>query len=283
MIAVAAVLALALASIGANYLLSDDDSVNAEPDTTASTPDVTAKPATLEATRNVSVHGAVVTVRETTHVVSGGPIVVTPSSRKLALGLSPQKTAVAGEDGSIQPFKGPTPVATGRSITIVGTYRLTDCPDLLPSHWPSPVAVVPGRWSRTYIRNEAPVRTAQAICKSAKSSTKNLSDLRGVMTKARKPTLRLTWRDSKPLTVLAIGSASGVAAIGSGPGCADDCVATTKPRSTFRMSLRPLERCAIGRRSNQLTLRVSVGNDGPKTVGINVSQLGQTMCKASAR
>jgi len=286
-VAVGVVLALALASIGVVYLLSDDENPAAQPDPLASRLDVSikpaTKPATLEAIRIVNVDGGVVTVRETTRVATGGPIIVAPSHRKLAVGLSARKAVVAGEDGSTQPFTHPTPIAPGRSITIVGTYKLANCPDLLPTEWPSPVVVVPGRWSRTYIRNEAPVRTAQAICKSAKSSAKDMSAIRGAMTKHRKPTVRLTWQGSRSLTVQAIGSASGVAAIGHGRGCAGDCVATTKPRSTFRLSLRPLERCAIGGKSNQLTLRVSVGNNRSRTISLNVRELGRTVCKSSAR
>jgi hypothetical protein len=286
-LAVGTVLVLALAAASVVYVLSDDENPEAQPVPRSSRLDVTIKPATkpakLEATRVVDVDGKVVTVRETTRVAAGGPIIVAPSHRKLAVGLSARKAVVAGEDGSTEPFMHPTPVAPGRSITIVGTYKLADCPDLLPIQWPSPIVIVPGRWSRTYIRNEAPVRTAQAICKSAKSTAKNLSVIRGVMTKHRKPTVRLTWRDSRTLTVQAIGSASGVAAIGHGRRCADDCVATAKPRSTFQLSLRPLERCAIGGKSNQLTLRVSVGNNRPRTISLNVRELGRTLCKASAR
>ena len=283
MLALAAVLVLALASTGVVYLLSDDEDSAAQPDPPASSHDVTTKPATLEATRIVDVDGSVVTVRETTRVTAGGPVIVAPSHRKLAVGLSARRAVVAGEDGSTEPFVDRTPIAPGRSITIVGTYKLSNCPDLLPTQWPSPVVVVPGRWSRTYIRNEAPVRTAQAICKSAKSSAKNLAAIQGAMTKHRKPTVRLTWRGSKSLTVQAIGSASGVAAIGHGRRCAGDCVAATKRRSNFRLSLRPLERCAIGGKSNQLTLRVSVGNSRPRTISLNVRELGRTVCTASTR
>jgi len=284
---VGVVLVLALASAGIVYLLSDDENPEAQPDPPASRLDVSlkpaTKPATLEATRVVNVDGGVVTVRETTRVAAGGPIIVAPSHRKPVVGLSARRAVIAGEDGSTEPFTDPTPIAPGRSITIVGKYRLANCPDLLPTRWPSPVVVVPGRWSRTYIRNEAPLRTAQAICKSAKSSAKNLSVIRGAMTNHRNPTLRLTWRGSKTLTVQAIGSASGVATMGHGPRCANGCVATAKPRSTFRLSLRPLERCAIGGKSNQLTLRVSVGNNRSRTISLDVPELGRTVCKASTR
>ena len=287
MVAVVAVLVLALASTGVVYLLSDDENPEAQPDPSAPRLDMSIKPATkpakLEATRIVNVDGGVVTVRETTRVAAGGPVIVAPSHRKLAVGLSARRAVVAGEDGSTEPFMDPTSIAPGRSITIVGTYKLAACPDLLPTQWPSLVVVVPGRWSRTYIRNEAPVRTAQAICKSAKSSAKNLSAIRGAMAKHRKPTVRLTWGGSKTLTVQAIGSASGIAAIGHGRKCADACVAKAKPRSTFRLSLRPLERCAIGGKSNQLTLRVSLGNNRPRTISLNVRELGRTVCKASTR
>jgi hypothetical protein len=240
--------------------------------------------AQLEATRLVTVSGSRVTVRETTQVADGGPVSVAPTNKQPAVGIEPGAVTVVGEDGSRQPFTEPVSLQTGRSITVQGSYRLSDCPDLLPTQWPSPIVVVPGDWTRTFTRVEGPQRTARALCPPKKSNAKQLRGLGGTMVvRGRQPIVRLSWSKPRALTVRAVGSASGVAVSARGPRCRDGCVARAKPRSSVRIALRPLEACPIRGKSNLLTLRVSFSSGGPRTVGLNVKGLGRRVCSTSSR
>jgi hypothetical protein len=186
---------------------------------------------------------------------------------------------VVEEDGTNEPFTDPVTLVAGRTLTIEGRYRLTQCPDLLPTEWPSPVAVVPGNWSRVFTRVEEPQRTARALCPSAPSRAGALRDIRVTLAQGTKPTVRLRWQGKAPLKVAAVGSASGVATVGTARGCRNECVVLLRPRTGAPVRLRPLEACPVGGQSNLLTLRVTVGNGAPRTVGVQVRELGRQICR----
>jgi hypothetical protein len=274
----AIITALLLAGGSAAWIITRNDSVYAPSSSALPTHSLAYGPATLDASRVVEVNGSVVTVRETTSIVEGGPITIAPSKKLPAAGLTVTRTVVAGEDGSNQPFTSPTTLMPGRSITIEGQYRLNNCPDLLPAEWPIPVTVVPGNWSRTFSRVDEPQRTAHALCPRTRSSAKQLRILRGSMVQGKGRVLRLQWLGTQELTVRVIGSASGVAAVGSGGRCAGGCVAELKPDSSVRVRLRPLEKCPVGGKTNWLTLGLVVGKGPMRTAGLNIAGLGQRVC-----
>ncbi|HVQ86610.1 MAG TPA: hypothetical protein VMT88_00360 [Actinomycetes bacterium] len=271
-----AVVVVAAAVVGAFSLSADDDPGEpvALPSSTQSREE---HPATLQATRVVDVRRETVTVRETTRVVSGGPISVEPSTTSLPVGLRAQKSSIVSEAGTNEAFNKPTSVESGRSITIEGTYRLTDCPDLLPTQWPSPVTITSKEWSRTYIRIEEPQRTAQAICPTSKSKAKPLAGLSGSVQPGHHVVVRLSWLGAQPLTVAAIGSASGVAATAKGGPCQGDCITMVHQHSPSVFRLEPLERCSIGGRANLLTLLVTSGHS-TRTARLSLPGLANKVC-----
>ena len=273
------IVVLVLVGAGAMWLTKRSDSAaTPQPGPTLLSSTPPAQPATLQESRVVEVHGRTVNVSESTTVVSGGPVTVVPSTKPPALGLSESQTVVVGQDGSNQPFTTSTTLAVGRTLTVEGRYQLTDCPDLLPTQWPSPTTIRPGHWSRTFTKVSVPQRTSRALCPTAKSKAAQPSTLSGSMSSGKQPSVRLLWSGSKPVTVTAIGSASGVAAIGVGPRCPGTCVAQLVPGTSATIRLHPLEQCPVAGRTDTLTLRLTVKGRSPQTLGVRVKQLGQRVC-----
>ena len=195
--------------------------------------------------------GTTVTVRESISLVGGGDVRVAPQSAKPAAGLVWLSSSLINEDGTTPAFDAPLALTEGGNVTIVGTYRLTRCPDLLPTSWPTPVKIVGGDWKRTFTRSQVPLRTARAICPRADSSAKELRGLSGVMLRSRAAVVRLRWEGKSPLVIEVVGAASEVAVLTRSSACKGECVAQIKRNSTARLALRPVDRCAIGGRSNE--------------------------------
>jgi hypothetical protein len=284
---------------GSAYLLLDSeggrtpatDGVD-EVDTSLESPSVSPggdSPASssVEATRDTKVRGTTVTVRESVSLVGGGDVRVAPQTTKPAAGLVWRSSSLLNEDGTTPTFDAPLALTEGGSVTIVGTYRLTRCPDLLPTSWPTPLKIVGGDWKRIFTRSQVPLRTARAICPKADSSAKELRGLSGVMLRSRAAVVRLRWEGSSPLVVEVVGAASEVAVRTRSSACRGECVAAIKRNSTARLALRPIDRCAIGGRSNEMTLQVSKApsraakQSGSRMVSVSVPGLASKVCTAA--
>jgi len=245
----------------------------------------------VEATRDTKVRGATVTVRESISLVGGADIRIAPENAKPAAGLEWRSSSLVNEDGTTPAFDAPLALTEGGNVTIVGTYRLTRCPDLLPTSWPTPVEIVGGNWERTFTRTQVPLRTARAICPKARSSAKELRGLSGAMLRSRAAVVRLRWEGKSPLVIDVVGAASEVAILTRSSACKGDCVAQIKRNSTARLALRPVDRCAIGGRSNQLTLQVTktqgssgaAKTGGNRMVSVSVPGLAAKVCAAARR
>jgi len=304
-VAVIALLALVVAGAGSAYLLFQDDpspSPDASdevsgPVTPTATSDSSKTKSVVEATRDTKVRGATVTVRESISLVGGTEVRIAPDDAKPAAGLQWRSSSLVNEDGTTPAFDAPLALTEGGSITIVGTYRLTRCPDLLPTSWPTPVKIVGGNWERTFTRTQVPLRTARAICPKANSSAKELRGLSGVMLRSRAAVVRLRWEGKSPLVIDIVGAASEVAVLTRASACKGECVTQIKRNSTARIALRPVDRCAIGGRSNQLTLQVTktdgasgasgssggTPNSGNRMVSVSVPGLAAKVCSAARR
>jgi len=280
LVSIGIVLALVLAG-GVVVWSTRGESASREPTDgpPASTPAASIQQATLESTRVVEVDGSIVKVSETTLVVAGGPVTVSPSERPPADGLRAIRLVVASQDGSTQPFDGPTTLTAGHSVAIDGRYRLTQCPDLIPTKWPTPTTVLHSNWSRTFTRVQEPLRTSRVLCPKSRSTAKKIRGLSGSTIRAKTPVVRLLWSGTKSATVTAVGSVSGVAAIGVSARCGRGCITKLRQGSSARVRLLPLEACPVGGKTNLLTLRLGIGNGRIRTVVINVAQLGQRVCR----
>lgn len=293
---IVAVVAVVAVLAGSAYLLWDDD-VSETPvtdgvdelDTSPESPSDSQASSSVEATRDTKVRGTTVTVRESISLVGGGDVRVAPQSAKPAAGLVWLSSSLINEDGTTPAFDAPLALTEGGNVTIVGTYRLTRCPDLLPTSWPTPVKIVGGDWKRTFTRSQVPLRTARAICPRADSSAKELRGLSGVMLRSRAAVVRLRWEGKSPLVIEVVGAASEVAVLTRSSACKGECVAQIKRNSTARLALRPVDRCAIGGRSNDMTLQVSKSKapsraakqSGSRMVSVSVPGLASKVCTAA--
>ncbi|HVQ17399.1 MAG TPA: hypothetical protein VMT27_00025 [Actinomycetes bacterium] len=280
-LAVGAAVVLAAAGFLAVQLLRDDTAnVTVAPGPTVGTVATTPEPATLEATREVRVHGKTVQVRQTIHLVQGDPVKVGPVTSTPAIGLVPLGVTVVAEDGTHPAFNKPMTVSSGRSIAVEGRYRLDDCPDLLPTQWPSPSAVVSrGDWTMNFTRIDEPQRTARALCASSKSKAKPLSGLKGAVVNHESRVVQLRWTGGQPATLKTIGSVSGVAATSAGNQCAGECVVRLRPHSATRIRLHLLEACPIGGKSNLMTVQVLLRHAKPHTVAVPIKALAPHVCR----
>ena len=106
-------------------------------------------------------------------------------------------------------FDTPLALTSGGNITIEGTYRLTRCPDLLPTSWPTPSELSVEDWKRTFTRTQVPLRTARAICPEWSVEAKELRGLSGTMLRSRAAVVRLRWEGKSPLVVSLVGCCLG--------------------------------------------------------------------------
>jgi hypothetical protein len=146
---------------------------------------------------------------------------------------------------------------------------------VIPTLWPSPTDF-PGA-SRTFIRLDDPLHTTSAICPDNKSQAAQLPDLAGVAAQGATPRVRLTWSGSQPLTIKAIGSASGVATVVPNPECDASCVASIPPGQSTEIQLAPVDPCPPATDSDRLTLVVQI-NGATSTIAIDVAGLSKAIC-----
>ena len=283
----AVLLVIGLVAVGGYaYIASDDDAPSAT--TTSSTTtehegSVTVERSVVESTRDTSVKDNVVTVREVVSLLEGPEISVGPQNARPAAGLEWKSSSLANEDGTTPTFDQAVTVQNGRSVTVVGTYRLTNCPDVLPVWWPTPARIYGSSWDRTFTRLRVPQFTARAMCPKARSKATELPGLSGKMVKAKNPTVRLRWQGQGKLTVNLVGSATQVAVDVKTSSCRHECVAVIPHNGARSVEFRPLDLCAIGGHENLLTLRASKGQGGTRTIAVTVPQLATKVCTSARR
>ena len=272
-------IALLVIGIGllAYWLSLGDPEPAADPEPSASRPQ-TSTPvespvpaARVESDRTVTIDGTVVTVEETSAVVDGGAVRAMPPT-SAPVGLELLSATVESADGRSTDFDAPLKLQPSGSLTVVGRYRLTDCPDLLPTQWPSPSDFPDA--TRTYPRLQEPLHTAYAICPSEPSKAKPLDGLSGAMVDGVAPTIKLKWAGSSPLTIATIGAASGVAALVVEPGCNGACAAQVDPGGETTITLQPVDPCPPATTDDILTLKL----EGGDLVTVDVADLHQAVC-----
>jgi hypothetical protein len=225
----------------------------------------------VESERTVTIDGSVVTVEEVSTVVDGGTVRATPPT-SAPVGLELLRSTVQTADGRSTDFDAPLRLQPSGALTVVGRYRLTDCPDLLPTQWPSPSEFPDA--TRTYPRLEEPLHTAYAICPSAQSKAKPLDGLTGALVDGIAPTIRLSWSGSSSLTIATIGSASGVAALVTEPGCGGGCATEVAAGGETTVTLQPVDPCPPATVDDTLTLKL----EGGELVNLDVPDLHRAIC-----
>jgi hypothetical protein len=240
------------------------------------TPTVAEVAATVESSREVSVNGSTVTIEELSELVEGESALAEPA-RGTPLGLRLVDTAVITPDGRAKMFDAPITLTASGSLTVRNRYRLTGCPDILPSQWPSP-AEFPGA-TRTYLRLDGPLHTAFALCPRAESKAKKLPQLTGVVVDGSGVAVRLSWRGPDDLTIRAIGSASGVAALATDPQCDRSCIATIAGGGSALVQLQPVDPCPPATRDDSLTLVVGASAQQVSVVIVRVPALHRAVCR----
>jgi hypothetical protein len=233
--------------------------------------DPTAVAARVESQRTVTIDGSVVTVDETSTVVDGGAARATPPTGAPA-GLELLGASVQTADGRSVPFDSSVKLQPSGSLTVIGRYRLTDCPDLLPTQWPSPSEFPDA--TRTYPRLEEPLHTAYAICPRSESKAKPLDGLTGTLADADVPTVKLKWSGSSQLTITTLGAASGVAVLVTEPGCNRGCPAEIPPGAEVAIAMQPVDPCPPADDDDTLTLKLG----GGELVAVNVPGLHRAIC-----
>lgn len=227
----------------------------------------------VESEREVFVDGSTVEVLETSRLVEGAAVQVTPPT-VTPLGLELLDTAVVAPDGRVTRLSSEVALASGGSITVRGRYRLTGCPDVLPTVWPSP-ADFPGA-ARTYSRLDEPQHTVAALCPEARSKAVRLEGLTGTVAAGGDPRIRLSWDGAEPLTVTAVGAAATVAAVVPEPSCTAPCVTRIPAGGAVPLLLQPVDPCPPATRDDELVLVVA-GSDRPVTV--RVPGLHRAVCR----
>jgi hypothetical protein len=276
---IGALLAVVILVIGSlAYWLSSrssDPSVQPQPTHSAPAPSTSSDPtgaaARVESERTVTIEGSVVTVEETSDVVGGGAARAIPPTGA-PVGLQLLGTTVKGADGRSTAFKSPVKLQASGTLTVVGRYRLTDCPDVLPTQWPSPSEFPDA--TRTYPRLEEPLHTAYAICPGAKSKAKPLDGLSGTLTDAHAASIRLKWSGSSHLTIATIGAASGVAVLVTEPGCNGGCAADIPADGEATITVQPVDPCPPATDDDTLTLKLDSG----EVVAVSVQDLHRSIC-----
>lgn len=228
----------------------------------------------VESTRTVTVDRETITVEEVSTVTDGDTVRAAPAELT-PLGLQLIDSSVISADGHSKPFDAPVTISSSGTLTVRNSYRLTDCPDVIPAQWPSPAAF-PGA-SRSYVRLDEPLHTAYAICPDSKSEAAQLSDLAGVIIQGSAARVRLTWLGGQTLTIKAIGSASGVAALVPNPDCDASCVASIPPGGSTAIQLAPIDPCPPATDDTRLTLVVQVAG-AASTAAVEVAGLSEMIC-----
>jgi hypothetical protein len=230
----------------------------------------------VESTRDVRVDGRTVTVEEVSNVVGGDAAIAEPT-RAGAVGLRFVGSSVVTPDGRSRRFEAPITLQASGELTVRSRYRLTHCPDLLPSQWPS-AAEFPDS-TRSFLRVDGPLHTAYALCPNAQTEARPRPGLTGALAGGQGSTVRLTWQGANSLTIRAIGSASGVAALVPDPRCAGACVAQIPPRSAEEIQLQPVDPCPPATRNDTLTLLVTGGGGRSSVVRVGVPGLHREICR----
>jgi hypothetical protein len=226
----------------------------------------------VESQRVVTVAGNRVTVEETSRVVQGHTAHAIPATTA-PTGLKLVALAIATADGRRVAFDSPTALDAAGSLTVRGTYRLTNCPDLLPVQWPSPSEFPDA--TRTYPRLDEPLHTVYAICPDAKSRASALDGLTGTVIPGPVPTVRLAWDGAAPLTISTIGSASGIAVIAVEPGCHGGCAAEIPAGGSATVALQPIDPCPPATDSAAMTLVI----DGRPMTSVVIPRLSAVICR----
>lgn len=268
----------------------DTSGPTAEPTTTSTVTErasPTESPVTLTGTRDVRVDGDVVTVVEDTTVADGDGVVVRPATHSTDPALQLTAVDVVAGDGTLTTFDSPVTLTSGRSLTVQGTYRLRDCPDLLPVDWPSPTEVVGRDWARTWTRSSEPLRTAPTLCKGKPSSAPMWRELSARLVTTAAGTVPgsvrivLGWTGTPPLVVDDVGALSDLAGdtvLSRSPldGCPDTgCIGTIRGPGLV-LEVRPVEACPDpAPRPDRLTLVVRPGDGRTRVVGVAVPGLGR--------
>jgi hypothetical protein len=232
---------------------------------------------TVESSRDVTVDGRTITVEEASTVLDGDGVRAVPAA-SVPLGLELIDTSVVTPDGRSSDFDSPVTLDPTGSLTVRSWYRLTGCPDVIPTQWPSP-AEFPDA-TRTYLRLDGPLHTAYALCPDARGKAKPLPGLTGVLTSSRPTRVRLSWTGGQALSVSSVGSASGVAAVvpESAPECRVSCVVRVRPASSAPLTLQPVDPCPPATTSDRLTLLVTGGGAAPSPVSVRVDNLHRAVC-----
>ncbi len=225
----------------------------------------------------MTVDGRTITVAEISTVLDGTSVRAVPAV-SVPVGLELLGSSVVTPDGRTTDFDAPVTLDVSGSLTVRNRYRLTDCPDVLPTQWPSP-AEFPGA-TRTYLRLDGPLHTAYALCPDQPGRATQVDGLTGTLTAGGSPQVRLSWSGGDTLSVAAIGSASGVAALvpEPGPGCDASCVTLLNPRSSVTIGLQPVDPCPPATTSDRLTLVVTGGSSPPSPVAVLVDGLHRAIC-----
>lgn len=290
---VGAVVLVAVAVGVTAWLGSRGDTPLSSPEPTATTTvteraTASAQPVTLTGTRDVRVSGEVVTVVEATTVDDGDGVVIGPAARSSDPALELTGVDVVAEDGTLSAFDAPVTLTAGRTITVQGTYRLRDCPDLLPVDWPSPTDVAGRGWSRTWTRSSEPLRTGPTLCKGKPSTAPALPALSARLsgpssgTAPRSVRVVLRWSGHPPLVVDDVGALSDLAGdtvLARSPlaGCpAAGCIGTVHGEIGRVIEVRPVEACPDpAPRPDRLTLVVRTGHGRARVVAVSVPGLGR--------
>ncbi len=233
-------------------------------------------PVVVESTRDVRVDGKTVTVEEVSNVVEGDAAIAEPA-RAGALGLRFVGSSVVTPDGRSRRFEAPITLQASGELTVRSRYRLTRCPDILPSQWP-PAAEFPDA-TRSFLRVDGPLHTAYALCPNAQSEARPRPGLTGALASGPGGTVRLTWQGADSLTIRAIGSASGVAALVPDPSCDAACVAQIPPRSAEEIQLQPVDPCPPATRNDTLTILVAGGGGRSTVVRVGIPGLHREICR----
>ena len=233
--------------------------------------------ARLELRRTVRVRGTTVTVDERYTVRQGTEVVLAPTKADPGPPLKEQGLRVVAQDGTEAPFTEPVALGAGRTLALRGLYQLQYCPDLVPLAWPSLAVVKELNFVIDVVRSDEPLRTAAAVCPSARSKATKQRGLGADLTRfgPRAATVRLTWKGRGALTVLALGAPSGLPLDGVGAPCGRDCVARVRPGRPARIEVRPVEGCPRASAASD-RLPLLVGDEGPpRVVAVQVAKLGR--------
>ncbi|MEO8107453.1 MAG: hypothetical protein ABI720_09050 [Actinomycetes bacterium] len=279
-IAATALVTAGVLGIGAVALLWPDRASSPEAaDPTASpaspSPSAQGPTATVESSRDVSVDGMTVTVEEVSDLVAGDDTTARPTTAT-PLGLQLIGSALVTPDGRTTAFDAPIALTASGSLTVRNRYRLTDCPDVLPALWPSPVEFPDA--TRTYLRLDGPLHTAYALCPKSASRARTLPQLFGVLVEGDGVLVRLSWRGTGDLTIRDVGSASGVAALATDSRCDDSCIAVLAAGSSEIVQFQPVDPCPPATTSSRLTLVVG-GGDVEDVVALSVQGLAKAVCR----